>query len=164
MSKKIALTGVFAALAMIFGYIEAILPLNLGIPGVKLGVANIAVVVALFSLGTREAAGVSLVRIVTIALLFGNISSLWYSLSGGVLSLLGMIICKRLRLSIIGVSAVGGVLHNIGQLAAASILLQTPTLAYYLPVLQVSGLVTGLITGTAAMLVNKATENRLNIQ
>lgn len=158
MSKRIAAVGVFTALAMIFSYIEAILPLNIGIPGVKLGIANIVVVVALYRFGVKEAVGISFVRIFLMGLLFGNLMSLVYSLAGGALSLLGMIICRRLGLSIIGVSAVGGVLHNLGQLAAAALLLQSLSLTYYLPVLQIAGLVTGILVGVAAFGAEKGLE------
>lgn len=147
LSKKIALTSVFTALALIFSYIEAILPLNLGIPGVKLGIANIVIVVALYKLGAIEAAGISLLRVIIIGLLFGNIVSLLYSLSGAALSFIGMIICKRLKLSVIGVSAIGGTLHNLGQLICAAAVLQSTVIIYYMPVLVISGLVTGLMIG-----------------
>lgn len=156
MSKRIATVGLFIALAMIFSYIEAILPLNIGIPGVKLGIANIVVVVALYRLGIKEAAVISAVRILLMGLLFGNLASLWYSFAGGLLSFVGMVVCKRLKLSVIGVSAVGGVLHNFGQLAAAAILLNSVSVGYYLPILQISGLVTGLLIGAASHYINKA--------
>ena len=156
MSKRIAKVGLFVALAMIFSYIEAIIPWSFGIPGVKLGIANIVVVVALYQLNIPEAVGISFVRIFLMGLLFGNIMSLAYSFSGGVLSFVGMIICKRLRLSIIGVSVVGGVLHNVGQLSAAAFILQSTAITYYFPVLLVSGLVTGFLIGIASYRVNKS--------
>ncbi len=147
MSKRIAKIAVFTALALIFSYIEAIIPVNIGIPGVKLGIANIVVVCALYVFGVKEAVGISLVRVFLIGLLFGNIVSLTYSLAGAVLSIIVMIICKKLKLSVIGVSALGGVFHNIGQLLAAAALMKTAALMYYYPVLFISGLVTGVIIG-----------------
>lgn len=156
MSKKIAKIGLFVALAMIFSYIEAIIPWSFGIPGVKLGVANIVVVVALYQLNIPEAAGISFVRIFLMGLIFGNIMSLAYSFSGGVLSFAGMIICKRLKLSIIGVSVVGGVLHNVGQLSAAAFILQNTVITYYFPVLLASGLVTGFLIGIVSYRVDKS--------
>lgn len=150
MTKRIAKVGLFVALAMIFSYIEAVVPFNIGIPGVKLGIANIVVVVALYQLSVPETAGISFVRIFLMGVLFGNIMSLAYSFSGGILSLLGMVLCKRLKLSVIGVSIIGGVLHNIGQLIAASIILQSAAITFYLPVLLVSGLITGFLIGVAS--------------
>jgi heptaprenyl diphosphate synthase len=147
MSKRIAQIAVFTALALIFSYIEAIIPVSIPIPGVKLGITNIVIVTALYFLGIKEAVGISLIRVLLIGLLFGNILSLVYSFSGAVLSLLGMIICKKLKLTIIGVSAIGGVLHNIGQLIAAAFMLQSPAIINYYPVLFVSGLLTGILIG-----------------
>ncbi|MCH5298408.1 MAG: Gx transporter family protein [Ruminococcus sp.] len=156
MSKKIAKVGLFVALAMIFSYIEAIIPWDFGIPGVKLGVANIVVVVALYQLNIPETAGISFVRIFLMGLLFGNVMSLAYSFSGGALSLIGMIVCKRLKLSVIGVSIVGAVLHNVGQLSTAAFILQSTAITYYFPVLLVSGLVTGFLIGILSYRVNKS--------
>lgn len=155
LSKKIATTAVFTALALIFSYIEAVLPLNLGIPGVKLGIANIVIVAALYQLGIKEAVGISIIRVFIIGLLFGNIVSLIYSLSGAVLSLAGMILCKKLKLSVIGVSAIGGTLHNIGQLIAAAVMLRSSALVYYLPVLLIAGLITGILIGLVSLPIIK---------
>lgn len=159
-TNRIATVSVFTALALIFSYIEAILPFNLGIPGVKLGIANIVVVTALYKLGIKEAAGISLIRVFLIGILFGNLVSLIYSLSGAFLSLIGMIILRRLRLSVIGVSAIGGTLHNIGQLITASIILQSSALIYYFPVLLIAGLITGILIGLVSMPII----NRVNIK
>ncbi|MCH5304070.1 MAG: Gx transporter family protein [Ruminococcus sp.] len=156
MAKRIAKIAIFTALAMIFSYIEAIIPFNFGIPGVKIGIANIVIVIALYKFGVKETVGISFIRIFLIGLLFGNIVSLIYSFSGAALSLIGMIICKRLKLSIVGVSAIGGVLHNIGQLTAAAVILQSTAITYYFPVLLISGLVTGLLIGAVSMQINKA--------
>lgn len=155
LSKKIATTAVFTALALIFSYIEAVLPLNLGIPGVKLGIANIVIVAALYQLGIKEAVGISIIRVFIIGLLFGNIVSLIYSLSGAVLSLAGMILCKKLKLSVIGVSAIGGTLHNFGQLIAAAVMLRSSALVYYLPVLLIAGLITGILIGLVSLPIIK---------
>ena len=141
---------------MIFSYIEAVLPFNFGIPGVKLGLANIVVVVALYRLSIPETAGISFVRILLTGLLFGNAFSLVYSFAGGVLSLISMAICKRLKLSVVGVSIVGGVLHNVAQLAAAVVILKSPVLGYYLPVLLAAGLITGFAIGIASHFIVKS--------
>lgn len=150
MAKKISKIAVFTALAIIFSYVEAILPFNFGIPGVKLGISNIVTVTALYYFGVKEAVGITFIRVFIIGLLFGNIMSLVYSLSGTFLSLCAMVIFKKLKLSVIGVSALGGVFHNIGQLIAAVIMLESCALIYYYPVLFISGLVTGFLIGLAS--------------
>lgn len=158
MAKRISVIAVFTALALIFSYIEAIIPFNLGVPGVKLGIANIVVVCALYIFGVKEAAGISLIRVFVIGLLFGNAVSLIYSLSGAVLSIAVMIICKRLKLSVIGVSAMGGIFHNVGQLSAAALILNSSTVMYYYPVLFISGIVTGIIIGIVSLPIIKNSE------
>lgn len=158
MAKRISVIAVFTALALIFSYIEAIIPFNLGIPGVKLGIANIVVVCALYIFGVKEAAGISLIRVFVIGLLFGNAVSLIYSLSGAILSIVVMIICKRLKLSVIGVSAMGGIFHNVGQLSAAALILNSSAVMYYYPVLFISGIVTGIIIGIVSLPIIKNSE------
>lgn len=151
MVKKTAKIGMFIALAMIFSYIEAIIPINFGIPGIKLGIANIVVVTSLYVLGFKETIGISLIRILLMGILFGNVFSLIYSFSGGILSLMGMIICKKFKLF----STVGGVLHNLGQLIAASIVLNNLSIAYYFSILLISGVVTGFVIGIVSTKVIK---------
>lgn len=158
MAKRISVIAVFTALALIFSYIEAIIPFNLGVPGVKLGIANIVVVCALYIFGVKEAAGISLIRVFVIGLLFGNAVSLIYSLSGAVFSIAVMIICKRLKLSVIGVSAMGGIFHNVGQLSAAALILNSSAVMYYYPVLFISGIVTGIIIGMVSLPIIKNSE------
>lgn len=158
MAKRISVIAVFTALALIFSYIEAIIPFNLGVPGVKLGIANIVVVCALYIFGVKEAAGISLIRVFVIGLLFGNAVSLIYSLSGAILSIAVMIICKRLKLSVIGVSAMGGIFHNVGQLSAAALILNSSAVMYYYPVLFISGIVTGIIIGIVSLPIIKNSE------
>ena len=119
-TKKIALCGVLTALAMIFSYIESVIPVPIPVPGIKLGVANIAVITILYVLGVKEAIVINLLRIALTALLFGNVNSFLFSISGAVLSLTIMIIMKKLDFfSCIGVSVCGGVMHNVGQIIAA---------------------------------------------
>ena len=150
MVKKTAKIGMFIALAMIFSYIEAIIPINFGIPGIKLGIANIVVVTSLYVLGFKETIGL------LILILFVSVFSLIYSFSCGILSLMGMIICKKFKLfSTVGVSVVGGVLHNLGQLIAASIVLINLSIAYYFSVLLISGVVTGFVIGIVSTKVVK---------
>lgn len=138
--------GLFTALAMIFGYVEAILPISIGIPGVKLGLANLVVVFALYRLRPLEAFWINVVRIILVSFMFGNLSMMIYSLAGGVLSFAVMALLKKSRkFSIYGVSVAGGVFHNVGQLIVAMLVLETASLVYYGPVLLISGLVTGLL-------------------
>ena len=148
MNKKIAYLGVFAALALIFSYVEALIPINFGIPGAKLGLANLVIVVALYKLGWGRALGLSVVRIILAGFLFGNLFSIIYSLAGGILSLAGMTILKKTNaFGILGVSIAGGVLHNVGQLLVASCVLESFRAMYYLPVLLIAGVLTGALIG-----------------
>ena len=138
----------FTALALIFSYVESLIPIHFGIPGVKLGLANLIIVIALYKMSIREAYILSIVRIVLAGFMFGNLFAILYSLSGGMLSLIVMCILKRTdRFSIFGVSIAGGVFHNIGQLLMAMIVLESVSIGYYFPVLLISGLVTGFVIG-----------------
>jgi heptaprenyl diphosphate synthase len=148
MAKKIAFLGLMSALALIFSYVEAIIPFNLGIPGAKLGLANLVVVTALYLFSVKEALLIDIVKILVSSLLFGSALSLMYSLSGGLISFAVMVSVKKYcRLSVTGVSILGGVSHNIGQLAVAILVTETLRLSYYLPILLVAGLVTGFLIG-----------------
>ena len=153
-NRKIALLGLFIALAFIFSYIENLLPLNIGIPGAKVGLANLAVMVAMYTIGEREAAALSLIRVILVGLTFGNISMMMYSLAGAVLSFFVMLMAKRLKIfSICGVSVLGGVFHNIGQIIVAILVLDTQSLLYYLPFLIAIGTISGVIIGIVANLI-----------
>ncbi len=156
-TKKVAVMGLAVALAMILSFVESqIPPLFPMIPGIKLGLANIAVVFVLYKLGWKEALTISLLRVFLVTLLFGNLGLLWYSLAGAVLSLAGMIALKKTGLfSEIAVSVVGGVLHNAGQIAVACILFDTGKLLYYLPFLMISGTVAGIAIGLLAGIMIK---------
>lgn len=160
-TKKLAMMGLFTALALIFGYVEAILPISIGIPGVKLGLANLVVVFALYRLRPVEAFWINVVRIILISFMFGNLSMMIYSLAGGILSFAAMGLLKKSgKFSIYGVSVAGGVFHNVGQLVVAMLVLETVSLVYYGPVLLISGLVTGLLIGIVAQEVLKRIGNR----
>ena len=153
-TKKIALCGVLTALAMIFSYIESVIPVPIPVPGIKLGVANIAVITILYVLGVKEA--INLLRIVLTSLLFGNVNSFLFSISGAALSLTIMIIMKKLDFfSCIGVSVCGGVMHNIGQIIAAVFIMGSEAIVFYLPVLIVSGVFTGVVIGVVSGIVAK---------
>ncbi len=151
---RVAVYGLLVALAFIFSYLESLLP-SVGIPGVKLGLANLVVVVVLYRLRPTDALAVSVLRILLAGLTFGSPVSMLYSLCGGLLSFAAMALCRRSGLfSVTGVSIAGGVSHNLGQLAAAAAVLQTRQIVWYLPVLLLSGLATGAVLGlTAALLL-----------
>lgn len=156
-SKDIAFIGVCAAVAMILAYVEAMIPpLFSAVPGIKMGLPNLIIVFLLYRRGPLVAGAVSLVRIVLVNMLFGNAMALIYSLAGGVLSLLVMILLRRLRFfSTVGVSVAGGVAHNVGQILAAMWLLKTAELAYYLVVLLVTGTIAGILIGIGGSLLIK---------
>ncbi len=152
-SKRIALFGIMVALAFTFSYLESLIPFNFAIPGVKLGLANLVVVVALYIMKPAEAFFIAIIRILLAGLTFGNVYSLAYSLCGGILSFAVMLLVKKTKLSVIGVSMLGGICHNIGQIIVAAIVMETARIAYYLPVLLGAGLVTGLLMGIISRLV-----------
>ena len=151
MKNRVAHFGVYTALALIFSYVETLIPINFGIPGVKLGLANLIIVVALYKMSVKEAYALSIVRIVLSGFIFANLFSIVYSLAGGLLSLTVMAILKKTnQFSTIGVSLAGGVFHNIGQLIMAIIVLESFNIAYYVPVLIISGVITGVLIGIVA--------------
>lgn len=157
-SKTTAFIGVCTALAMVLAYIEVIIPpLFAAVPGIKMGLPNIIIVFLLYRKGPVSAAIVSFLRIILVSMLFGNAMALIYSLAGGALSLIIMIILKRLQfLSTVGVSVAGGVAHNVGQILMAMLLLETAELGYYLVVLTVTGTISGILIGLCgAMLIKR---------
>ena len=147
---------------MVLSFIESQIPAFVAVPGVKMGLANIAVVFALYRLGWKEAVAVSLVRVLLVSLLFGSFASLFYSLAGAVLSLAGMGLLKKTgRFTEILVSVAGGVLHNVGQIGMACLILETDILRYYLPFLLVSGILAGVVIGLlAAALVRRVPQGK----
>ena len=150
----VARVGLMASLALIFSYIEAIIPYNPGIPGIKLGLANVVTVVALYKFGAKDAAAVSVIRIVIAGLLFNGLFGMLYSLAGAVVSLIGMIGLKKTGLfSVTGVSMAAGVLHNLGQLFVAAALIEDLRIFFYFPVLLFSGIAAGILVGIAATLI-----------
>ena len=150
-TKRLTLMSVLTAMALGIFILEAQLPSLVPIPGVKLGLANLVILVALRRLDTRTALLINLVRIALAGLLFGTIMSLAYSLAGGLLSFLVMwALLKTDRFSLVGVSLAGGAAHNIGQILVAMVLLSNARLVGYLPVLLLSGVLTGAILGLAA--------------
>ena len=151
MKSRVAYFGVFTALALIFSYVETLIPVNLGIPGVKLGLANLIIVVALYKMRLSEAYLLSVVRVLLAGFIFGNYFSIIYSLAGGLLSLTVMVLLKQMgSFSVMGISVAGGVCHNIGQMIVAMLVVETFSVAYYFPVLLIAGLLTGFLIGILA--------------
>lgn len=152
--------GLMIALALVLSYVEAQIPTFVAIPGIKVGLANIVVVFALYSFGTKEAFVVSIFRVLLAALMFGSVMSLAYSAAGAFLSLLGMILLKKSGLfGCVAVSVVGGMLHNLGQILMACLVLETNVVIYYLPFLVLSGTIAGVVVGLVAALVLKRLGN-----
>ena len=146
--SKTAYLGLFCAAAILLGSVEAMVPVFTTVPGMTLGLPNQAVVTVLYLYSWREAALVSLVRITVNGLLFGNLFSFWFSLAGGLLSLAAMAAVKVLGLfDCTGVSLVGGIAHNAGQIAVAALLVDNVRVAYYFIPLVVTGLVAGVLIG-----------------
>ena len=155
-TKNIALFAMLTAVALILSYVESLIPVLVAVPGVKLGITNIVVIFALYRLGTKEAAALSLLRVVLVSFLFGNAFSFLYSLAGAILSLAVMILLKKSdKFSATGVSVAGAVFHNVGQILVAIVVLSTEKLVLYLPVLAVTGVLAGVVTGLAASVLLK---------
>ena len=152
-SKKISICAMLAVIALIFGYIESLFPIPLPIPGLKLGLGNIVVLICIYIINSKYAFFVMLIKVILSTILFASPSMLIYSLSGGILSYVFMIIMKKYSFSIITVSIGGGVSHNIGQLAAAFFILDSINIVYYTPFLIICGTITGVITGTISKLI-----------
>lgn len=152
-TKKLALYALLTALAFLLSYIESLIPVYILIPGIKLGLANLVVFAALYLLGWKEALTISLIRMLLVSFTFGNLFALFYSLAGGLLSFCGMCLCKRLRFGMIAVSLTGGVLHNIGQILTAALLMRTAAIISWLPMLLLSGGAAGALIGLAGGLV-----------
>ena len=151
MKSKVAYFGVFTALALIFSYVETLIPFQIGIPGVKLGLANLIIVIALYKMNLKETYLLSVTRIILSGFIFGNLFSIIYSLSGGLLSLSVMAFLKKQGgFSVMGISIAGGVMHNVGQLLVAMVIVETFSIIYYIPVLLIAGVITGLVIGIAA--------------
>ena len=163
MAKKTALLGMLVALAFVLSYIETLIPVNLGIPGAKLGLANLVVMVALYTLGTKEAFGLSMVRILLTGLTFSSMAAMLYSFAGGLLSFAVMALMKKTKkLSVTGVSVLGGIAHNAGQIFVAMWMLDTATLIYYLPVLAITGVASGTVIGLLAVMVIRRISGAIN--
>ncbi len=154
-TKTIALLGLCTTIALILAYIEAILPpLFAAVPGIKVGLPNTIIIFLLYRKDARSAIIVSLIRMVLVTVLFGNVMMFLYSFAGGLLSMLAMILLRRSNLvSTVGVSVAGAVMHNVGQVLMAMLLLETSELAYYLVVLLITGTIAGVFIGLCGSLL-----------
>lgn len=158
-AKKVAFLGLAVGLAMILSFVESQIPALVAIPGIKVGLPNLVMVFLLYKIGWKETVIVSIIRVFLVSLLFGNLQTMVFSVFGAVLSLGGMILLKKLGLfSCISVSVIGGILHNVGQVLAACIYTSTAEIAYYLPILLISGTVAGVVIGLISGLLVKRTD------
>lgn len=147
-TKSLTLYALLLALALIFSYLESLVPMSFAVPGIKLGLPNVVIVFALYKLGFKGAISISIVRVLLVTVLFGNVMTMAYSLAGAVLSLALMWLLKKSRkFSHVGVSVAGALGHNVGQILTAMLLLETGGIIYYLPALCISGAVTGVLIG-----------------
>ena len=155
-TRRLAIGAMFAALALIFSYVEVLIPVPVPVPGVKLGIANLVVIIALYRMGFRYAFTINCVRIVIAGLLFSGVFGMIYSFAGGILSIIVMLLLKRTGLfSMTGVSMAGGVAHNLGQLATACLIVSNVRLMSYFAVLLFSGLISGILVGMLAYIIEK---------
>ena len=158
-TKKVAFLGLSIALAMILSFVESQIPALIAVPGMKVGLPNIAIVFLLYRIGWKESVVVSLIRVLLVSMLFGNVQSMLFSIAGAVLSLTGMILLKKTNwFSCITVSIVGGILHNVGQIIAAILWTQTAQIVFYLPFLLISGVVAGAVIGLVSGMLVKRSE------
>ncbi len=156
LTARLAFAAMFATLALIFSYIEVLIPIPVPIPGVKLGIANLVILIAIYRMDFRYAFAINIIRIVVAGLLFSGVFGMLYSLSGGILSLLAMYLLYRTGLfSTVGISMAGGVMHNLGQLALACLILSNLTLMGYFAILMFSGLISGILIGILSYVIEK---------
>ena len=153
-TRKVAFLGLFIALAFVMSYIEFLLPINIGIPGAKIGLANLVIVVALFCIGKKDAFILSAIRVLLVGLTFGNMAMTIYSFAGAALSYVAMLIAQRTKkLSVTGVSVTGGIFHNVGQIIVAMLIMETGGLVFYLPFLLIIGTVSGVVIGVISSMI-----------
>ena len=163
-TKRVASLGVFTALALLLSYVEFLLPpLFVAVPGIKIGLPNVIIILALYMVGLRSAIAISLLRVILSSILFGNAMVFAYSIAGAILSITVMAILKKTDiLSPVGVSVAGGVAHNLGQTIVAVILLDTPQIAYYMIVLTLTGIASGAFVGLlGGFLMKRIPKNKL---
>ena len=155
-AKRVTFLGLSIALAMILSFVESQIPALVAVPGVKVGLPNLVMVFLLYKVGWKETVIVSLIRILLVSMLFGNVQTMWFSLAGAVLSLGVMILMKKFTsFSHASISVVGGIFHNVGQILVACFITKTPQITYYLPILIISGSAAGILVGLAAGMLEK---------
>lgn len=153
-TTKITFLGLFTAVALVLSFLETLIPNMVPIPGFKLGLANFAVLLALYIFGFKEAAIVDLCRIILAALLFGSFFSFWYALSGAVCALIIELIIKKTdKFSPIGVSVFGAIFHNLGQFMVAVILIKSFGIMYYLPFTLLFCVLSGALNGYLVLIL-----------
>ncbi|MBO5944437.1 MAG: Gx transporter family protein [Clostridia bacterium] len=158
--RKTAVLSILTTVALVLSYVEAILPpIWAAVPGIKIGLPNIIIIFILYKTGLKDAITVSVIRLFLVALLFGNAMTLLYSAAGAILSIALMTLCKKINLfSMVGVSIVGGVAHNLGQILVAMAIFETSQIGYYMLVLAVTGTIAGVFVGIAASIILKRFE------
>lgn len=162
MKKKVAYLGLFLGLALVCSYLESLVPIGFGIPGIKLGLTNVVVILLMYCIGAKEALVISLLRIFLIGFLF-NPASILFSLAGGLLSFILMYLMKRTNLfKCLSVSLVGGISHNIGQIIVASVIVENYNILFYIPVLLVAGIITGFLIGIVSQEIIIRLENSIH--
>lgn len=155
-TKFIATSAMFVCLALVFSYVEVLVPFSVGIPGVKLGLANLVIIIALYEMDFKYAFVINAIRIVIAGLLFSGFFGMMYSIAGGLLSILVMWALKKTGLfSMIGVSMAGGLAHNLGQLLVAAFLVSNLKMFIYFPVLMFSGIGSGILIGIVSYIIDK---------
>lgn len=163
MSKKISLLALFTAFAVILSYVETFIP-TIGIPGAKLGLANFAVIMVMYLLGNKEALIINVIRIIIIGIFFGNMFSICFSIAGALVSFIGMVILKSTKkISMITVAIIGGVLHNVGQIIIASVILKNTGIFTYVPVLIIVGVITGTVIGVLSNILYRRTKEYIRL-
>ena len=156
MKKNVAYLGVFLALALVFSYIESLMPIAVAVPGVKIGIANIVIVLVLYLFGHKDALLVSILRVILAGFLFGNMFAIIYGLCGALLSLAVMIIIRKTKqFHVISVSAAGGIAHNLGQVIVASRVVQNYSVMNYFAALIIAGTFTGIVIGIISNIMIK---------
>ena len=155
-TRKVVYLGLCLALALILSYVESLIPFGFGIPGIKLGLANIVILILVFQDMEKEGFAIQIARVLLAGFMFGSLSTIIYSLAGGILSFAVIILLKKINLfSIRGVSVAGGTAHNIGQLLAASFIVRTNVFSFYIPYLLISSIITGFLIGITGSIIIK---------
>ena len=156
-TKRVALCGLLLSMMLVLGWVEHMIPLNASIPGIKLGLSNGVLIFAVYMLDIPTAYVLMALKVVLSCAFLGNPASMMiYGFAGGLLSLTGMVALSRVKgMHVVTVSLVGGALHNVGQVAAAMVMLNTGNLLYYMAILMIAGIACGVLTGVCANLVMK---------